>query len=100
MRPFLEGETDVLYGPDEPVAIELGGTVNDSLFMGDWKIVRIGEEEWGNGEWQLYNMREDRSEMYDRSTDPEQHDRFVQMLAAYEEFLIDVNWVPARRPKK
>lgn len=98
MRSFLEGDTETVYGPDEPVAIELGGTINDSLFMGDWKIVRIGDEEWGDGEWKLYNIKDDRSEMYDRSA--EERDRFIEMRSAYEEFLIDVNWVPARRPHK
>ena len=95
MVPFLEGETEYVYAPDEPVGIELGGTINDSLFMGDWKIVRIGDELWGDGEWKLYNIKEDPSEMYDLSD--EEQDRFIKMRAAYEEYLIRVNWIPARR---
>jgi arylsulfatase len=98
MRPVLEGEADYVYAPDEPVAIELGGTINDSLFMGDWKIVRIGDEAWGDGEWKLYNLAEDPSEMYDLSK--EEPEIFLQMREAYQEFLIDVNWVPAVRSRR
>ena len=95
MRPFIEGESPYVYGPDEPVAIELGGTINDSLFMGDWKLLRIGDEEWGDGEWELFNITKDPGEMNDLAA--QEPRRLSQMRAYYEQFLIDVGWVPAKK---
>jgi arylsulfatase len=97
MRPFIEGDSEYVYGPDEPVAIELGGTINDSLFMGDWKLLRIGDEEWGDGEWELFNVAEDPGELNNLAAQEPQ--RLLQMRAAYEQFLIDVGWVPAAKKK-
>jgi arylsulfatase len=98
IRPYLEGKVASVYKPTETVPIELGGTINDSLFMGDWKIVRIGDEEWSDGQWKLFNIAKDPSELNELSD--QQPDLFLRMKAAYEQFLIDVKWIPAEKKKK
>ncbi len=83
MRPVLDGESDEIYGENDPVAFELFGNGNSALIMGDWKIIRQSSP-WGDGEWQLFNLGEDPRELNDLS---EQYpERLTKMIALYEEY--------------
>lgn len=92
MRSLWEQTADDIYGPDEPIGFELYGTINKALFMGDWKILRVGDRPWGKGPnepWELYNLRMDPRELVDLSTlYPTQ---LARMVAAYEAYEEDVN---------
>jgi len=94
MRPLLEQTANDIYGPDEAIGFELYGTVNKALFMGDWKIMQVGDRPWGNGlnePWKLFNLRMDPRELIDLSEFyPAQLDK---MIAAYAEYEEDVNFV-------
>lgn len=57
----LSGGDDSVHG-DAPVGWELYG--NRALIRGDWKAVLTWPPE-GNGEWQLFNLREDPTETHD-----------------------------------
>lgn len=97
MRPMLEGEVEMIYGPDEGIGFEMYGGTNKALYMGDWKILRLGSRPWGAGsmaEWQLFNLAIDPTEQQDLSEIyPE---RLEMMIAAYEEYEEYVGFVPNR----
>jgi len=91
MLPFLRGETSTHRDADEPLGYELFG--NSAIFLGDYKAYRLGA--WlqsigvqNAGEWQLYNLAEDPSELYNLSErEPE---RLAELVALYEEYSEDV----------
>ena len=91
MRPLWGKSATTIYGPDEPIGFELYGTTNKALFMGDWKILRVGDHPWGKGgnePWKLFNMRSDPRELNDLSAlYPAQ---FKKMIAAHEAYEADV----------
>lgn len=62
--PYVKGETDFVYSPDEAVAFELFG--HASVYRGQWKAVRL-RQPWGDNSWSLYNLREDPAELFDLS---------------------------------
>ena len=83
LRPILEGKSDRIYGENDPVAFELFGTGNSALFMGDWKILKLSPP-WGDGEWKLFNLRQDPRELNDLS---QQHpQRLAKMISLYEQY--------------
>lgn len=96
MIPLMTGEADYLYAPDEPIGWELGGDMNDALYLGDWKIVRTAPSEWGDGTWKLYNLAIDPREIVDMSSIyPELCNR---MVGYYREYLTSFNYVAAKPP--
>jgi len=64
LRPVLEGSASAVYGPDEPIGMEVSG--NAALFKGDWKLVR-NLPPWGSGDWELFDMALDPGETVDRA---------------------------------
>jgi arylsulfatase/uncharacterized sulfatase len=64
LRPVLEGQAATVYGPDEPVGMEVSG--NAALFKGNWKLVR-NLPPWGSGHWELFDMTGDPGETDDRA---------------------------------
>lgn len=65
---YLRGNSHSVHG-DSPIGWELYG--NRALIRGDWKALLTWAPE-GNGEWQLYNLRDDPSETTDlASNSPE-----------------------------
>jgi arylsulfatase A-like enzyme len=97
IRPLWDGTATDVYGPEEPIGFELYGTVNKALFMGDWKILRVGDRPWGNGpaeEWKLYNLRIDPRELVDLAAlYPAQLEKMIAAYRAYEE---DVQFISVR----
>ena len=79
--PVLRGETDHVYGADEPIGMEVSG--NSALYKGDYKITRHVPPR-GDASWQLYNMVEDPGETRDLSdTLPEKKAELLADYAAY-----------------
>ena len=96
--PSLRGETSSHRGPDEPLGYELFG--NSAVFLGDYKAYRLGA--WlqgigveGAGEWRLYNLEEDPSELHNLAE--EEPERLAELVAHYAEYSrdMDVIDVPA-----
>jgi arylsulfatase A-like enzyme len=92
MRPLWKQTATAIYGPNDPIGFELYGTINKALFMGDWKILQVGDRPWGKGfnePWKLYNLSSDPREVIDLSAlYPAQ---LKKMVAAYEAYAADVN---------
>ncbi|MFT4808053.1 MAG: arylsulfatase A-like enzyme [Paraglaciecola sp.] len=59
LMPLINGQSQQVYGADEPYAIEVGG--NASLYRGDWKIARVNLPS-GDGQWHLFNLALDAGE--------------------------------------
>jgi len=76
----LSGDEESVHGNDA-VGWELYG--NRALIRGDWKAVLTWPPE-GNGEWQLFNMREDPTETHDlASAKPELSAEMVTLWNEY-----------------
>jgi arylsulfatase len=99
MRPVWEGSADRVYADDEPVGFELYGNTNKAMFMGDWKILKLGDEPWGNGAdepWKLFNLAIDPTETKDLSEMyPE---KLEEMIELYEQMEKEWGFVPAQPP--
>ena len=79
--PVITGEAGNVYGPEEPVGIEVAG--NSALFKGDYKLTR-NTKPHGDGMWRLYHVTNDPAESRDLSEDlPELK---AGMLGAYEQY--------------
>lgn len=82
MIAFLSGSTDSLHGKNHVTAWELGG--RKAVRKGDWKLV-YSNAPWGSGDWELYDLSNDRSEQYDLSKKyPKKVD---ELIAAYQEYV-------------
>ena len=66
--------------PIEREAIYWEHEGNRAIRVGDWKLVAVGRK----GPWELYNLRNDRSELYDLAAD--QPERVQQMSALWQEY--------------
>jgi arylsulfatase len=100
MRPLWEGTTDYIYADDEPIGFELYGYTNKALFMGDWKILKLGDKPWGKGEdvpWKLFNLAIDPTETKDLSQ--LYPDKLEEMIKLYEEQEKEWGYVPAVAPE-
>ena len=99
MRSLWEGTADYVYADNEPVAFELYGNTNKALYMGDWKILKLGDAPWGSGPsepWKLFNLRIDPTETKDLSQlYPEKLEEMVKLYEKQEE---DWGFVPAVPP--
>lgn len=78
LLPILSGESDRVYGEDEPVGYELGG--NAALFKGDHKLV-LNRPPLGDGQWHLYDIAADPGETTDLAGS--QPERFASMRREY-----------------
>ncbi len=78
LNPLLNGETDRIYGTDEPVGLESAGS--SALFKGDWKLVRNAKPH-GDLIWRLYNIAVDPGETNDLSKQEPQ--RFAELISDY-----------------
>ncbi len=101
MRSVWEGDADTVYADDEPIGFELYGNTNKALFMGDWKILKLGDEPWGNGAsepWKLFNLAIDPTETKDLS---QLYPRKLEkMIELYEQKEKEWGFVPAQPPAR
>ena len=82
MLPYLRGEADAVHGKDDAMGWELGG--RKALRKGDWKIV-YANPPWGSGQWELYNLADDRTELNDLAAAHPQ--KLGEMLAAWKDYV-------------
>lgn len=81
LLPLLTGAETRIYGPDEPIGMEVSG--NSALYKGDFKITRHMPPT-GDAAWRLYNMAEDPGETRDLSdTMPDKKAELLIDYAAY-----------------
>ena len=85
--PLIRGETSTHRAADEWVGYELMG--NSAIFQGDYKALRLGA--WMKslgleraGEWQLYNIKEDPSELHDLGD--QEPELLAELVARYGEY--------------
>lgn len=85
MQPLLEGKVSQIYGYNDPVGFELTlDSVDNALYLGDWKILKIGEPPFGDGKWKLFNLRTDPRELNDLSK--QYPDRLAAMIFLYKQY--------------
>lgn len=81
LRPLLTGEINAVYGPDEPIGMEVSG--NAALYRGDYKIVR-NLTPYGDGQWRLFNLTADPGETNDLSA--QQPGLLAELIADYDAY--------------
>lgn len=96
-RPFLEGTSDVVRSEKDWYAFELFG--NGYLMQGDYKVMKVREGMFGDGEWHLFNVVADPSEMNPLESDmPEKFDAMKTLYASYAKsnniMEVDKAWNP------
>ena len=85
--PLLTGKTDTIH-LNEGVGYELHG--RRAYFKDEWKIVHLSIP-FGNGEWQLYNLNDDPTEINDLSN--EYPEKRKELIAAWNEYSEKVGMV-------
>lgn len=80
LLPTLDGQASV---DDEPREIGWSAYGMDAFRSGDWKVIRLPKP-FGNGEWQLYNLKNDPGEMHDLAS--ENPETVASMSAAWEDY--------------
>jgi len=84
MLGYLTGRQTFVHDEDEAIGWELGG--RKALRKGDWKIV-YSNTPWGIGEWELYNLANDRAETVNRAaTNPE---KLKELLAEWPRYVAE-----------
>lgn len=87
---ILSGDTEEVYGADEPIGAEMGG--GKWLRRGNYKAVLVAPP-YGPGEWQLFDLVNDPGETIDLSeTSPEVLER---LKADWRQYATDVGVVEA-----
>jgi arylsulfatase len=82
MLPYLQDKAASVRGADDTVGWELGG--RKALRKGDWKIV-YANTPWGSGDWELYNLAEDRTEQ--RNLAAQRPDKLQQLLGEWKKYV-------------
>ena len=83
MRPVLDGRVQSLRSGQDWLGWELFG--NRAIRQGDWKLVYLMPKAGGNGDWQLYNLRDDPTELRDLSKqNPEKR---KQLLVLWDQYV-------------
>ena len=90
LRPFLAGEEVAPRTADEWVAFELFG--NTYIVAGDYKAMRMRTGMYGDGEWHLYDIKNDPGET--RPLEAEQSERLADMIAIFERYAEEKGIVP------
>lgn len=90
MREFLEGKKPSPRTENDWTAFELFG--NAYVVAGDYKAIRVRKAMYGDGQWHLYNIRNDPGETQPlEDSDPE---RLKKMIAIYDDYAADKGIVP------
>ena len=80
--PLLMGKADKIH-VNEGIGYELSG--NRAFFKGEWKIVNLPVP-YGTGDWQLYNLSTDPSEINDLSVEfPDKREELIAGWNTYKE---------------
>jgi arylsulfatase len=90
LRPFLSGKESSPRTEEEWVAFELFG--NSYVVAGDYKAIRVRPGMWGDGQWHLYNIKEDPGET--NPLDADQPDRLRKMIEIYQSYAKEKGIVP------
>ncbi|MEO1042942.1 MAG: arylsulfatase [Pseudomonadota bacterium] len=87
LGPILRGESEVAYGPDEPVGMEMAG--HSALIRGQYKLLRDGRP-YSDNVWRLFDIIADPGETNDLAAKmPELFESMMTDYQAYtEEFSI------------
>lgn len=92
IRPYLEGAADTPRTEDDWHAFELFG--NSYVVQGDFKAIRVRPGMYGDGEWHLYDIRNDPGEtMPLEATQPE---RLAALVAIYDAYAAERGIVPVQ----
>jgi len=89
LRPVLDGTAASVYGEDEAVGMEVSG--NAAFFQGGYKLVR-NTLPHGDGQWRLYDIREDPGETRDLSK--ALPGVFNELMTGYEAYAGTMGVVP------
>ena len=96
--PLMRGETSRHRRADDWLGYELFG--NSAIFHGDYKALRLGA--WlesagveGAGAWQLYDLKNDPSEL--RNLSEQEPERLAEMVAKYAEYSASMNIIDVPR---
>ncbi len=82
MLPFLKNQAKAVYSDEDSVGWEL--FAKRALRRGDWKVV-LQPEPYGNGQWQLFNVKDDPSEQQDLAADyPEKYRELIKGWDRYQ----------------
>ena len=90
LRPFLAGKESSPRTEEEGVVFELFG--NTYVMAGDYKAIRVRPGMYGDGEWHLYDIRNDPGET--RPLEDEQPERLRNMISIYERYAEEKRIVP------
>lgn len=96
-KPFLEKTSEIVRNKDQWYAFELFG--NGYLMQGDFKVMKVRPGMFGDGEWHLYNVVADPSEMHPLETEmPEKFESmkklYISYAAANNIMEVDSEWNP------
>jgi arylsulfatase len=96
-KPFLDKTSEIVRNEDQWYAFELFG--NGYLMQGDFKIIKVRPGMFGDGEWHLYNVVADPSEMQPLETEiPEKFESMKKLYASYAAenniMEVDSEWNP------
>lgn len=89
--PFLTGASDRIHPKDFINGWETCGRA--AVRKGDWKAVFIPKPK-GPERWQLYNLASDPGEVSDLSQLPEQEGRMKELMACWEQYVLETGVVP------
>lgn len=81
LYPLLNGETESVYGPDEPIGMEAAKQA--ALFKGDHKLVYVGKP-YGDGVWRMFDLVNDPGETKDLA--PTNPALFKELTNDYETY--------------
>ncbi|WP_075602784.1 arylsulfatase [Saccharicrinis aurantiacus] len=96
-RPFIEGTSDIVRSESDWYAFELFG--NGYIMQGNYKAIKVRKGMFGDGEWHLYDVVADPSEM--KPLEAEMPDKFKTMKSLYQAYAsahnimeVDQSWNP------
>jgi arylsulfatase len=89
MLPVLKEEAESVRGDDNPVGYELAGS--SAVFQGEFKLMQNLAPK-GNGDWELYNIVTDPSELTDLAG--QMPDLVEELKTFYASYAEEVNLVP------
>ena len=90
MKKVLRGEAKTNRSPDQWVAFELFG--NSYVMAGNRKAIKIRKGMWGDGEWHLYDLKNDPGET--TPLDDEERETLEKMIAIYAGYAEEHGIVP------